>query len=457
MRSTYLVRRVVFALSVSVTTFVGASAVTNAVSDAPLVDDFEAAAAVYRTTPYASPTTRIDLTTGGGERDFRYEIVDQPYADGSRIGTARVQGHTAVVSIDKDAAAGPASFTYRATDGGEMSEVATVSFEVANRAPLTRDLTLTTRRNSALDIWPYARDAVDGGPFPWRRPGNRITYSDPDHGTIEPFFGADADEPSFARVAHKAVYVPDPGYVGTDSFSYTFTDEDGGESTSRVSVDVVEPEQRGRGERRDVRYRCAVHMRSNAQGRPDPDGRFDADLTSEVSRYLGGDLVIGVDADIRAPRTLSPGETYRIEDPTLGIRLQAGATELLGGVAVDEDALDLDSVGFGQESLGADATASLMVRHTAREQVRGVRIDGLSVRRGDIRVSGEEGESTVTVSGSIGDLVAPRRGAVVVALPQVYGLTLKLAPGLRGQINTVGLRCYAPGGEPLQLARIPVR
>lgn len=457
MRSTYLVRRVVFVLAVSVTSFAGASAVTNAVSDAPLAGDFEVATPVYRTTPYATPTTNIDLTAGGADPDLTYEVVDQPHADDSTIGTAEIRGHTVALTIDSGAAAGTGSFTYRAIDDEEVSEVATVSFEIANRKPLTRDLTLTTRRNAALDIWPYARDAVDGGPFPWRRSGNRITYSDPEHGTIEPFFGSGGDEPTFARVDHKAVYVPDPGYVGADSFSYTFTDEDGGESTARVSVDVVEPEERGRGERNDVRYRCAVHMRSNAEGQADPDGRFDAGLTSSVARYLGGDLVVGVDADVRAPRTLAPGATYRIAEPTLGLTLQPGAIELLGGVAVGGENLDLDAVGFGQESLGADVTASAMVRHTARGEVRGVRIDGLAARRRPVHGAGEDGESTIAVSGSTGELVAPRRGAVVVSLPQVYGLTLRLAPGLRGDIGTVGLRCYAPGSERLQLARIPVR
>src|SRR5690625_412987 len=425
-------RRVVFAIAVSVTTFVGASAVTNAVSDAPVVEDIAVDTLVYRTTPYASPVTDVDLTAGGGDENLAYEVVDQPSVDGSRIGTAKVHGHTVTLSIERAAPAGQASFTYRAIDGGAVSDVSTVAFELGNRNPLTRDLPLTTARNSALDVWPYARDAVDGGPFPWRRPGNRITYSDPKHGTIEPFFGADGDEPDFARVGHKAVYVPDPGYVGADSFTYTFTDEDGADSTARVAVDVVEPKEDASGERSDVRYRCAVHMRSDAKGKADPDGRFDARLTSKVTRRLGGDLVVNLDADVRTPRTLAPGQPYRIEAPTLEFTMQQGAHDLLGGVAVGGGDVDLDAAGFGQNSIGADITASAMVRSTARGNARSVAIEGLSARRQRVGRSGDD--PTFRVSGSTRELAAPRRGAVSVALPQVYGLTLRLAPGLHGRI-----------------------
>lgn len=456
MRSTPLVRRVVFALAVSVTAFAGASAITNAASDAPVVRDVEVAAHIYRATPYGTPTTRIDLSAGG-DAGLAYEIVDQPGTGESPVGSATVHGHTAALAVDRDASAGQARFTYRATDGsGQTSDAATVRFEIANRQPLTRDLALTTQRDAVLDIWPYARDAEDGGPFPWTHPGNRITYSDPEHGTIEPFFGAVGSEPGFAAIDHKAVYVPDPGYVGADSFSYTFTDDDGGESTARVSVDVVEPQSRGRGERHDVRYRCAVHMRSDTEGRADPDGRFDADLTTEVARYLGGDLVFEVDAGIRTPRALSPGETYAIGRPVLDLTLQPGATELLGGVAVDSGDLDLDAVGFGQSSIGADVSASITVLGSARGDVREVPIEGLSMRRHSIAGAVDGEGLTLSVAGSTGDLVAPRRGEVVVSLPQVFGLSLRLEPGLYGRVDNVGLRCYAPGSERLTLVRIPI-
>ena len=456
LRSTYLVRRVVFALAVSVTSFAGASAITNAASDAPVVDDIDLADPVYRTTPYGSPTARIDLDPH--DRNLTYAVVEQPKADDSPVGTARVRGDTVILTMDRDAAAGSASFTYRATDSdGKVSGDATVSFEVGNRTPLTRDLTLTTQRDAAMDIWPYARDAEDGGPFPWTQSGNRVTYTDPKHGTIEPFFGSDGDEPTFAKVDHKAVYVPDPGYVGADSFSYTFTDEDGDESTSRVSVDVGEPETPENGARHGVRYRCASHMRSDSDGEPDADGRFDSRLTEQVARILGGDLVLEVDAALDTPRTLAPRESYELGRPALDLSMQAGATELLAGAPVKGGGLDLDSVGLGQSSVGAEVTASTTVRSTARGEVRDVSIEGLSSRPRP--VAGPEGDNELTMSmrGSSAELTAPRRGKVVVSLPQVFGLNLRLEPGLRGHIDRVGLRCYAPGNERLELAEIPVR
>lgn len=456
MRSTYLVRRIVFAVAVSMTSSVGAFAITTAASDAPVAGDIDVADDVYRTTPYGSPSVRIDLSIGGGGRGLAYEVVEQPNTGETTIGTASIQGHTATLSIERDASAGPASFTYRATDDGESSDVATVSFEVANRPPLTRDLTLTTRQDAALDIWPYARDAEDGGPFPWTSDGNRITYSNPQHGTIEPFFGAHGNGPAFAEIDHKAVYVPDAGYVGADSFSYTFTDEDGARSTAQISVDVVEPPRRERGERDDVRYRCAVHMRSDDDGKADPDGGFDADLTARVAWVLGGDVVLEVDADVRGPRSLAPGVAYDLGPVDFDLSVQSGATELLTGVAVDDGDVALDSAGFGQSSIGAELSAALSVRTPVRGAVHEAAINGLSVRPRPIASVIDGDGLTLPLAGTTGELIAPRRGAVTVSLPQVFGLSLRLQPGLDGRIETVGLRCYAPGSERLALVRIPI-
>ena len=447
-----------FAFAVSVTAFAGASAITTVASDAPVVGDIDASDPIHRTTAYQEPKARVDLAAGGGEHGLTYEIVDQPQADDATIGEATVRGTEAALSIGSDAPAGEAEFTYRAVNShGEESDIATVTFEVANRSPLTRDLTLTTERDAALDIWPYTRDAESGGPFPWTEKKNRITYSDPKHGTIEPFFGKNGGGAGFDAVDHKAVYVPDPGYVGSDSFEYTFTDVDGGRSTAQVAVDVVEPEPRGRGELRNVRYRCAPHMRSNGDGQADSEGRFDADLTTKVGRYLGGDLVFQIDAGMRLPRALEPGASYRLGRPTLDLTMQPGATELFGGAAVDGSNLDLDAVGFGQASVGAEVSASAMVRGTAREAVREVPIEGLATRRRSVGGPEVEDGLRLALAGSTESINAPRRGAVVVSLPRVFGLNLRLAPGLRGgEIDTVGMRCYAPGNEQLELARIAI-
>ncbi|UYM03335.1 Ig-like domain-containing protein [Solicola gregarius] len=448
-----LVRRGIVALSAGVTLFAAVSLITSAAIDAPVAEDLSFADGIHRSTPYRGGSAAIELSADGGDGELTYEIVDAPNADGEPIGDASVDGDHVQLSIDRDAPSGPARFTYAVVDqDGTRSDDATVSFDVANRTPLTRDLTLTTTRDAPLDIWPYARDAEDGGPFAWRSPGNRITYSDPVHGTIEPFFGAGGSDPEFAEIDHKVVYVPDPGYIGADRFTYTFTDADGGASSSTVSVDVVDAGEPKRGSVAGVRYRCALHVKTDERGRTDPDGKYDARETSRVSRYLGGDLVLEVAARVDVPARLEPGETYTPADPRVRLRPQPGLAELLAGAPAGDADRDLEDVGFGQSSVGAELSMSAGVARTASGRSREIPVDGLTAKPVSARSDGIE----LGFAGSMPRLTAPPSGAVVVSLPQVFLVDLALHPGLLGRDGSIGLRCYAAQGADLQVARIPV-
>lgn len=445
-----LVRRVVLALSAGITLLAAASVITNAVADAPVAEDIAYAEGVHRSTAYTGAAS-IDLSADGGDGDLRYELVDVPNVDGEPIGNATIDGDRARLSIDPDAPIGAARFTYAVTDeDGARSDDATVLFDVANRAPLTRDLALTTARDAPLDIWPYARDAEDGGPFIWRGGGNRVSYSDPVHGSIEPFFGTGGSDPGFAKIDHKVVYVPDPGYVGSDTFTYTVTDEDGGESSSTVSVDVVDATEPGWGSVTGVRYRCALHVKTGDDGRTDSDGEYDERVTRRVSRYVGGDLVLAADASVDVPRSLEANAPYTLKDPRLRLTAQSGLADLLSGVRTG-DGGDLADVGFGQSSLGAEVTMSLRVARTASGRVRGVPLAGLESAPAPIAA-----DIAPRFAGSAPRLEAPPAGAVVVSLPQVFLADLELRPGLRGRDDSIGLRCYAAQGARLELARLPV-
>ena len=445
-------RRFVMALSATVTLTAVAAAITNATTAAPVAEDISYTGAVYRATPYETRTAVVDLAGDGGDGAARYEIVAQPSTEEGAVGTAAVSGTQATLAIDPDAPVGAAQFGYVAVGrDGTRSNEATVSFEIANRKPLTRALALTTSRDVPLDIWPYARDAESGGPFVWRREKNRLTYSDPEHGTIEPFFGTNGSEPDFADIDHKVVYVPDSGYVGADSFKYTFTDEDGTKSSSTVSVDVVDGADAAASEARGVRYRCALNVRTDDDARTDADGRYDAGATRRLSRYLGGDLMINVAAGAEAPRQVAPGEAYELRDPWVTLRPEQGFADLLTGAPVGGER-DLREVGFAQSSVAASADLSVQVRRLPSGNSRGFAVDGLEAE--PVNTGSED--LTMRLTGLPPTLRAPGSGAVEVTLPQVFHVDLSLDPGLSGRDDSIGLRCYAAHGDRLRIARVAV-
>jgi hypothetical protein len=117
--------------------------------------------------------------------------------------------------------AGTDSFSYRATDGQALSNLALVTLNVqaVNRPPVALPDAASTPRNSVLVIDVLAND------------------SDPDGSALTVVL---ADPPASGSVALDAagrvVYTPAPGFVGTDSFTYRASD---GELLSDLAVVTV--------------------------------------------------------------------------------------------------------------------------------------------------------------------------------------------------------------------------
>ncbi|WP_096087639.1 glycoside hydrolase family 9 protein [Agaribacterium haliotis] len=90
-----------------------------------------------------------------------------------------------------------------------------------NCTPVAEDLTFSTAADTALDIKLSAKDS-DGSI-------SSYSYSEPMHGSLS---GSGA----------MLTYLPDAGYFGSDSFTYSATDNDGGVSNkATVSITVEEP------------------------------------------------------------------------------------------------------------------------------------------------------------------------------------------------------------------------
>lgn len=118
---------------------------------------------------------------------------------------------------------GEDTFTYKANDGSADSNVATTTIDVrsVNDPPDAQNDSAATDENTALNVNVLANDTDPDG--------DALTVSDasdPAHGTATP------DPDGTIR------YAPDPGYSGSDSFSYTVSDGEGGADTATVNVTV---------------------------------------------------------------------------------------------------------------------------------------------------------------------------------------------------------------------------
>ncbi|MGH3357399.1 MAG: Ig-like domain repeat protein [Nocardioidaceae bacterium] len=458
MRHTRHLRLTLLTCAVATTVLVGAKSVTNAARGVdPLVaDDLAYAEPVYRDGHYLMrDDQRVELRASGGSGELTYRIVNPPTSAGETIGSVAVTDDGATVSIELTADPGPASFSYQALDQeGRKSNVATVSFEVENRSPLTEDLALSTPRGTPLDIWPYARDAEDGGPFPWQREGNRIVYGQPQHGVVEPLFAGDRRAPDAFSVDHKAMYVPDPGYVGPDVFSYRFTDAEGGTSSGSVAVDVTARPALRDGAA-EVLYRCPLRVKVGASGQADPAGEYDPDATRIVSRVLGGDLMFRLGVRLSPPRRLEPGEPYTLPPADVDLTMSQSTAGMLAGENVAGDNLDLETAGFGQTAVGAGIAAELHVTEPADEY--DVPLTGLQSGPVPLELPAPEAGVTVAMTGTLSDLAAPERGGVVVSMPREFDLDAAFEPGVQEVMTAVGMRCHAVDGQNLELDRVPVR
>jgi uncharacterized protein len=121
--------------------------------------------------------------------------------------------------------AGTDSFTYAASDGSLSSDVVTVSIEVTavNDAPVARPDTLTVRKNSSATVVALANDTdVEGDAL-----------------TVAAFTQGAHGEVKYSVKNRNFRYTPDRGFKGTDSFTYTISDGNGGTATAVVTVVVT--------------------------------------------------------------------------------------------------------------------------------------------------------------------------------------------------------------------------
>ncbi|WP_433371319.1 Ig-like domain-containing protein [Actinoplanes sp. CA-142083] len=180
---------------------------------------------------------------------------------------------------------GAATFTYTITDGF-TTDSATVTVTVGNAAPVAQPFLVTTGYRTALtlDVLHWATDP-NGDPL------HVAGTTDPAHGVV-------------ARdLAGTITYLPDVGWSGPDSYTYTIDDGHGGTATATVSVTVANGVAVARDDAATGPGGTSVTIDVLANDDGDPNGQ---PLTVTVDAGPGhGTVAIG--ADKRVTYTPAPG------------------------------------------------------------------------------------------------------------------------------------------------------
>lgn len=162
--------------------------------------------------------TSVRITLGGSDPDgdaLTYRVVSGP-AHGTLAGTAPDLTYTPDPSFN-----GTDSFTYTVSDGHLSSAVTTVTLRVSpvNDPPQAFDQRVTVPANGCVEVRLHASDVE----------GDALSYSlvsSPSHGVLGPL------------VDGSAVYLPNSGYLGQDSFVFRVSDGVAESAAATVTLEV---------------------------------------------------------------------------------------------------------------------------------------------------------------------------------------------------------------------------
>ena len=121
-----------------------------------------------------------------------------------------------------DGFVGQDSFSFVVFDGAVESEPATVTFLVTNMIPVANNLSVSTLVNESVALALSASDA-DGDSL------NYVTLTLPAHGQLE-------------GTAPNLTYIPDTGFAGQDSFTFSATDGIATSTPATVTITVTSAE-----------------------------------------------------------------------------------------------------------------------------------------------------------------------------------------------------------------------
>ncbi len=119
------------------------------------------------------------------------------------------------------------SFTYKAFDGLDFSNIATVSLSIesVNDVPVAMDDSYSLDKNTTLIVYSYA--GVLANDFDVEGPLTAIKVTEPKHGSLNLYSSGGF------------VYTPDPSFYGLDSFLYHAFDGEASSNDAAVIFEVI--------------------------------------------------------------------------------------------------------------------------------------------------------------------------------------------------------------------------
>ena len=182
-----------------------------------------------------APVAADDVASGPEDAALVIDVVaNDSDADGVRVtvanvtqpahGTVSIAAGTATISYSPEANfSGTDRFTYTVTDGTGESAPATVTLTITplNDQPAAADDSATTSEDTPLSIAVTANDA------------------DHDGDTLAVVSVAAPANGAATANAGQVTYTPAANFAGTDSFTYTISDGNGGSATASITVTVT--------------------------------------------------------------------------------------------------------------------------------------------------------------------------------------------------------------------------
>lgn len=177
---------------------------------------------------------RVDVAEGGnsGEIPFqgsdvdgdnlRFSLETRPAQGGVECGDSGCTYFASSTYVGED------SFTFRATDPDGLFDIGTITINVfnVNDAPVASDDTVRGCGNTLLSIDPATLTGNDSDEDGDRLRITGVSRSSENQGEV--------------TLGRQVRYQPPTGFTGTDSFTYTVSDGNGGTDTGRVTVTLNE-------------------------------------------------------------------------------------------------------------------------------------------------------------------------------------------------------------------------
>lgn len=389
----------------------------------------------------AASTTKnspVDVTLSGDDPDgdpITFVLASNP-ANGSVTVIDGIATYTPNAGFS-----GTDTFTYVSNDGYADSVPATVTITVANGLPVATDVSATTPKNTTVNVTLLGTDP-DGDFLVY------VLVDDTANGALN--FSGDL-----------ATYTPDPGFVGTDTFTYRVNDGEGNSNVATGKVTVKNTAPTADSKEVETNYITPINIVLTGSD-PDSDpitftivdlpanGSF-ARLAEDLYEYTPSLGFSGTDTFTYISNdglTNSPLATVSVivsggNTPPTAENLTAGTPmNVPVAIALQGSDPDGDSLGYSLQSLPANGVVSLVddtVTYTPNPGYTGM--DSFRYRVFDNFAYSGEATVTVTVQ-DIGNQ-PPLAGDIPVTTPPNTPVGITLA-------------ATDPNQDPLQYFNISV-